>query len=242
MQIRNITPNQTGSMPQALHERHEDRQRDQHHAHLVDEHAEENQDAPSSPATTAIGAQAEAERSARPAPLLAPENDRICEKVVAPRMMNRMMVEIATVPRSAAKRFLHGQRAVDERHQHGGEGADRRRLGRRRPAGRHRDHDDDEDRAPAAPRTARRAAAGSSRGTRVSGAARRERRRDLHAQHDVGDERDRSGSGPAPRRRSAASRSRCRRSCRAAPCSAEGGISMSTAPIAITGPVAMVGW
>ena len=39
-------------------------------------------------------------------PLLAPENDRICANVVAPTMMNRMMVEIATVPRSAANRFL----------------------------------------------------------------------------------------------------------------------------------------
>ena len=43
MQIRNITPNQTGSMRQRLHDRHEDRQRDHHHADLVDEDAEEDQ-------------------------------------------------------------------------------------------------------------------------------------------------------------------------------------------------------
>ena len=34
-------------------------------------------------------------------PLVAPENDRICEKVVAPRMMNRMTPEMAVVPISA---------------------------------------------------------------------------------------------------------------------------------------------
>ena len=38
-------------------------------------------------------------------PLLAPENDRICEKVVAPTMMNRIIPEIAAVPRSAFNRF-----------------------------------------------------------------------------------------------------------------------------------------
>ena len=34
-------------------------------------------------------------------PSVAPEKLRICEKVVAPRMMNRIMPEIAAVPRSA---------------------------------------------------------------------------------------------------------------------------------------------
>ena len=34
-------------------------------------------------------------------PLLAPENDRICAKVVAPRMMNKIMPEIPAVPLSA---------------------------------------------------------------------------------------------------------------------------------------------
>ena len=38
-------------------------------------------------------------------PLLAPENDRICEKVVAPRMMNRIIPEMLAVPRSASTRF-----------------------------------------------------------------------------------------------------------------------------------------
>ena len=32
-------------------------------------------------------------------PSVAPEKLRICENVVAPRMMNRIMPEIATVPR-----------------------------------------------------------------------------------------------------------------------------------------------
>jgi hypothetical protein len=32
-------------------------------------------------------------------PLLAPENDRICEKVVAPTMMNRIIPEMPAVPR-----------------------------------------------------------------------------------------------------------------------------------------------
>src|SRR5512138_981286 len=35
-------------------------------------------------------------------PLLAPENDRICAKVVAPRMMNRIIAEIDAVPRNAS--------------------------------------------------------------------------------------------------------------------------------------------
>jgi len=39
-------------------------------------------------------------------PPLAPEKERICENVVAPTMMKRMMVDTATVPRNAAKRFL----------------------------------------------------------------------------------------------------------------------------------------
>src|SRR5437899_1413765 len=34
-------------------------------------------------------------------PLLAPENDRICANVVAPRMMKRIIAEIDAVPRSA---------------------------------------------------------------------------------------------------------------------------------------------
>ena len=38
-------------------------------------------------------------------PLLAPENDRIWEKVVAPTMMKRIIPEIAAVPRSALTRF-----------------------------------------------------------------------------------------------------------------------------------------
>ena len=43
----------------------------------------------------------------RTSPLLAPENDRICAKVVAPTMMNRIIPEIAAVPRSACSRFAN---------------------------------------------------------------------------------------------------------------------------------------
>ena len=38
-------------------------------------------------------------------PLLAPENDKICENVVAPTMTNKIMPEIAVVPRNAARKF-----------------------------------------------------------------------------------------------------------------------------------------
>ena len=38
-------------------------------------------------------------------PLVAPENARICENVVAPMMMNRMMPEMAAVPISALSRL-----------------------------------------------------------------------------------------------------------------------------------------
>ena len=38
-------------------------------------------------------------------PLLAPEKDRICEKVIAPTMMNRIIPEMLAVPRSASTRF-----------------------------------------------------------------------------------------------------------------------------------------
>src|SRR5262249_37266952 len=41
--IRYSTPNQIGSMPSHVTKRHEDRQRDEHHADLVHEHAEEHQ-------------------------------------------------------------------------------------------------------------------------------------------------------------------------------------------------------
>ena len=37
-------------------------------------------------------------------PLVAPEKLRICENVVAPRMMNRIIAEITSVPCSAANR------------------------------------------------------------------------------------------------------------------------------------------
>ena len=39
-------------------------------------------------------------------PLLAPENDRICENVVAPTMMNKIMPEMLTVPSKAPIKFL----------------------------------------------------------------------------------------------------------------------------------------
>ena len=42
----------------------------------------------------------------RTSPLLAPENDRICENVVAPTMMNRIIPDTVAAPRSAASRFF----------------------------------------------------------------------------------------------------------------------------------------
>ena len=51
-----------------------------------------------------------ADRATRP--LLAPENDRICEKVVAPTMMNRIMPEIAS---RAAQRRAAGCCSVSAR-------------------------------------------------------------------------------------------------------------------------------
>ena len=90
---------------------------------------------------------------ARPAPVIAcdrpldaPENDRICAKVVAPTMMNRIIAEIATVPFSDGEQDLPAQRAVDQREHDRRERADRGRLGRRAPAGGHRADDDAEDR------------------------------------------------------------------------------------------------
>ncbi len=56
-------------------------------------------------AITCMGLRPEPEMSST-SPLLAPENDRICEKVVAPRMMKRISPEIAAVPRRAANRFF----------------------------------------------------------------------------------------------------------------------------------------
>ena len=40
-------------------------------------------------------------------PPLAPENDKICAKVVAPRMMNRIMPEMPAVPLSALSTASH---------------------------------------------------------------------------------------------------------------------------------------
>src|SRR5713226_1020960 len=77
-------------------------------------------------------------------PLLAPENDRICENVVAPTMMNRIMPEMAAVQR--LEESVEAERAVGEGQHQGEERADRRRFGRRRPARRHGGDDDDEDR------------------------------------------------------------------------------------------------
>ena len=190
------------------------------------------------PAIDRQGGQALAEDRLTRCPSVAPENDRICEKVVAPTMMNRIIAEIAAVPRSACDQRRQRERAVGER-QRPSSRARRARPTRsaspsrptsRRPRRRRS--------TPAAARRARTAGSAPSRRAASIGAARRERRVDLararrcrrrrrredQPGHDAADQqlRDRD-AGEAP----------------SSTVSAEGGISMSTAPIAMIGPVAM---
>ena len=142
-QEQHAEPDRVDAEP--LHHRHEDRQRDQHHADLVDEHAEEDQQQHHA-GNDREGGQALAEDRRRRGRSVAPEKLRICEKVVAPRMMNRIIARDRD--RAAQRRDQRRQRerAIGERQRHRRDGAERGGLGRRRDAGRHRADDDAEDR------------------------------------------------------------------------------------------------
>ena len=63
------------------------------------------------PAITPSGGKPCAGDQPRPGRWSRPENDRICENVVAPTMMNRIMPEMAAVPRSACIRFSQRERS-----------------------------------------------------------------------------------------------------------------------------------
>jgi hypothetical protein len=121
-----------------LHQRHEDRQRDQHHADLVDEDAQQDQHQHHAGDHASMRRQALSGDHADQIPLLAPRTRGSALNVVAPTMMNRIMPEIAAVPRSALAGARHGQRAVGQATATVAKRAHRRRLGGGRPAGGHR--------------------------------------------------------------------------------------------------------
>ncbi len=241
MQIRNITPNHTGSTPRLC-------TTGMKIGRVISIMLTWSRNSPRKisssimPATIASAATVRAPRSAARCRCSRRRTSRICANVVAPRMMNRIIPDIAAVPRSDLSRASKRERAVRHREQHGRErrrvaadsvGVAQPRATSRRPRRRRS--------TPAAARTGRTARSCSPAAVFLERGRRRELGVDLHPHDDVGDERHARGSAPAMMPPTSSLEIEMPDRLPSSTVSAEGGISMSTAPIAMIGPVAMVG-
>ena len=214
--MRNSTPNQIGIDAELRHDRHEDRERDQHHADLVDEDAEEDQEQHHQPTTTAkvdkalaedgrdqpVGGAGEAQDLRERGGAQDDEQDHAGDGRGA---LERFHQRLEAAARDRA-------RATAMRRQR----AERRRLGRCRKAAGHGADHDGEDRRPAARRRARAGASSPSREWAAIGVGGASSGVSCAAHDDVGDEGDADRIRPGTTPPISSLRSRCPTGCRAA--------------------------